>query len=87
VTLPKRFIVDDLGLQLAHTLAELQTLRRRLDVTNRQVEAQRKRLDALRKRMERSKAREQKLRAHEHSDEGEAQHPLEDLAPPGSVGH
>lgn len=29
--LPKQFLVDDLGIQLAHNLADLQTLRRRME--------------------------------------------------------
>lgn len=77
MTLPKQFIVDDLGLELAHTLSQLQTLRRKMDATNRTVEAQRKRLDALRKRFERSKAREQKLRECKEECEEQAQRPLE----------
>jgi capsule polysaccharide export protein KpsE/RkpR len=60
--LPKQFLVDDLGLELAHTLAQLQTLRRRMDATDRTMETHRKRIDALRKRVERSAAREQKRR-------------------------
>lgn len=72
--LPKQFLVDDLTVELAHTLAQLQTLRRRMDTTQHQVESQRKRLDALRKRMERST---QKRRKQQHQCESGTEGPLE----------
>lgn len=72
--LPKQFLVDDLGIQLAHNLAQLQELRRRMDATARTVESQRKRIDALRKRMERSA---QKRRKQKPNGEGGTQNPLE----------
>jgi hypothetical protein len=79
--LPKQFIVDDLCLELAHTLAELQTLRKRQDATRRTLDAQRKRIEALRKRMDQwSKARAQKLRADQGQAEPEAKRPTERTA-------
>lgn len=60
--LPKAFLVEDLGLQLVRTMADLQELRRRTEETAHVVELHRKRIDALRKRVERSAARQQKRR-------------------------
>ncbi len=71
--LPKQFLVDDLTVELAHTLAQLQTLRRRMDATERTIVAQRKRIDALRKRVERSA---EKRRKQQHHSEQGTQEPL-----------
>ncbi len=47
--IPKMFLAEDLGSQLALMQAELRIVRKRLDLTQKRVEAQRRRLDALRK--------------------------------------
>jgi len=69
--LPKRFLVEDMHLELAHTLQQLQALRARLEATERAVAAQRKRIDALRKRVER--AQEKRRKQECHSEQGARQ--------------
>lgn len=69
--LPKRFLAEDLGLELAHTLQQLRALRARLEATERAVAAQRKRIDALRKRVERSQEKRRKQECH--SEQGTQQ--------------
>lgn len=66
--MPKAFLVDDLGLALVRTMADLQALRRRMDATERSIAAQRKRIDALRKRVERSA--EKRRKQQHHSEQG-----------------
>lgn len=66
--LPKAFMVEDLSVGLARTMADLQALRKRMDATALTIATQGKRIEALRKRMERYSAK-QKLRPNQRASE------------------
>lgn len=85
--MPKAFLATDLGRELAEQQALLLATRKRLDATEATIATMRRRLDALRKRVERSQARSQKLHGREHGHEGEADRPLDGLAPGGASRH